>query len=247
VRENVCLCCLPASAALGIITLASAEEGKPALTVASLALDLPKMTREVSRDASQKSQSARLCWSGDGKEIYLNSYTRDANFEMTFSHFILKSDGSEFRKVERSPFWVESCWNWKASLQSPGGKAEPSEKKSDAVAASGRGLNSFQNVIPVTRICLGKRTLREQKGYGELKGVCYGWATEGTAILLYAGKKGNLVAIDYEGKEEKLLLKGDYTLPAWSCQADRVAFVETKKGGKGWRIYVASVVAPPPH
>jgi hypothetical protein len=231
--------------ALGAITLLFAEEGKPALTLASLTLDLPKMIKEVSPDESQKSQLARLCWFEDGKEIYLNGYTQDANYKVTYYHFILKSDGSDFRKVERSPFWAESYWNWKSPLKSPGGKAELSKKKSDVLAASGRSLGDFQNVIPVTTVRFGKKILREQKGYGEVEGVCYGWAPEGTAVLLYTDKKGNLCAIDYEGKEEKLLLKGDYTLPAWSWQADRIALAETKKGGKSWLIYVVPVVPSP--
>ena len=56
--------------------------------------------------------------------------------------------------------------------------------------------------------------------------------------LLLAGGKRDLWIASADGRNARRLLKGDFTLPAWSGAGKAIAVAETKDGGRRWDISV---------
>ena len=50
--------------------------------------------------------------------------------------------------------------------------------------------------------------------------------------------KGDLWVASADGRNARRLLKGDFTLPAWSDDGKAIAVAEKKDGGRRWDISV---------
>ena len=74
-------------------------------------------------------------------------------------------------------------------------------------------------------------------------GEVWAWSAPELNRVAYVDKKGDLWVARADGGGPQRILRGDFTLPAWSDDGSMIAIAERRNNGKRWEI---SVVTVPP-
>ena len=90
-----------------------------------------------------------------------------------------------------------------------------------------------------TVVRLGKLVLHErQSGVAPYDGEVWSWSPAELNRIAYVDGKGDLWIAAADGRDAQRLLKGNFTLPAWSDDGKAIAVAEKKDGGRRWDISV---------
>jgi hypothetical protein len=90
-----------------------------------------------------------------------------------------------------------------------------------------------------TLVMLGKLVLHERdSGVAPYDGEVWSWSPVELNRIAYVDGKGDLWVASADGRNPRRLLKGDFTLPAWSDDGKAIAVAEKKDGGRRWDISV---------
>jgi hypothetical protein len=116
------------------------------------------------------------------------------------------------------------------------GIAGQSQRMSDAVAMGGT------QKLHVVR--LNKLTLHERVGdIPPYDGEVWSWSPAELNRIAYVNNDGDLCVARADGSNAERLLKGNFTLPAWSDDGKLIAVAERRNGGKVWEIAVVHLPA----
>jgi hypothetical protein len=89
---------------------------------------------------------------------------------------------------------------------------------------------------------LGKLVMHERDdGRQPYDGEFWSWSPAELNRIAYVDGHGDLWVAEADGRNPKRLLKGDFTLPAWSDDGKAIALAEKKDGGRRWDISVVLV------
>jgi Tol biopolymer transport system component len=77
-------------------------------------------------------------------------------------------------------------------------------------------------------------------------GEVWSWAPPEMNRIAYVDKGGDLWMARVDGRDPQRVMKGNFTLPAWSEDGRMIAVAERKNGGKKWEISVVTL-PPDPH
>ena len=89
---------------------------------------------------------------------------------------------------------------------------------------------------------LGKLVIHERDdGRQPYDGEFWSWSPAELNRIAYVDGSGDLWIAGADGRNPKRLLKGDFTLPAWSDDGKAIALAEKKDGGRRWDISVVLV------
>jgi hypothetical protein len=95
-----------------------------------------------------------------------------------------------------------------------------------------------------TLIRLGKLVLHERESGGvPYDGEVWSWSPAELNRIAYVDGKGDLWIASADGRNARRLLKGDFTLPAWSDDGTTIAIAEKKDGGHRWDISLVRLPA----
>ena len=90
---------------------------------------------------------------------------------------------------------------------------------------------------------LGKLLIHERENAVQpYDGEVWSWSPADLNRIAYVDGKGGLWVATADGRDARRLLKGDFTLPAWSDDGRAIAIAERKDGGRRWDISI--VVLP---
>jgi len=90
-----------------------------------------------------------------------------------------------------------------------------------------------------TVVRLGKLVLHEREsGVAPYDGEVWSWSPAELNRIAYVDGKGDLWIASADGRDAHRLLKGAFTLPAWSDDGKAIAIAEKKDGGRRWDISV---------
>jgi hypothetical protein len=90
-----------------------------------------------------------------------------------------------------------------------------------------------------TVVRLGKLVLHEREsGVAPYDGEVWSWSPAELNRIAYVDGQGDLWVASADGRNPRRLLKGDFTLPAWSDDGKAIAIAEKKDGGRRWEISV---------
>jgi len=90
-----------------------------------------------------------------------------------------------------------------------------------------------------TVVRLGKLVLHERaSGVAPYDGEVWSWSPAELNRIAYVDGNGDLWIAAADGRNAKRLLKGKFTLPAWSDDGKAIAIAEKKDGGRRWDISV---------
>ena len=86
---------------------------------------------------------------------------------------------------------------------------------------------------------LGKLVMHERDNTNEpYDGEVWSWSPAELNRITYVDGHGDLWVASADGRNPRRLLKGDFTLPAWSDDGKAIAVAEKKDGGRRWDISV---------
>jgi hypothetical protein len=90
-----------------------------------------------------------------------------------------------------------------------------------------------------TIVRLGRLILHEgESDVVPYDGEVWSWSPAELNRIAYVDGKGDLWIASADGRNARRLLKGDFTLPAWSDDGKAIAVAEKKDGGRRWDISV---------
>jgi hypothetical protein len=92
-------------------------------------------------------------------------------------------------------------------------------------------------------IRLGQLVLLEREGPEPYDGETWSWSPPELNRIAYVDGKGDLWTAMADGRRPTRVLKGDFTLPAWSPDGRSIAVAERKDGGRRWEISVVHLPA----
>jgi hypothetical protein len=90
-----------------------------------------------------------------------------------------------------------------------------------------------------TVVRLGKLVLHERASpIAPYDGEVWSWSPAELNRIAYVDGNGDLWIAAADGRNPRRLLKGNFTLPAWSDDGKAIAIAEKKDGGRRWDISV---------
>ena len=90
-----------------------------------------------------------------------------------------------------------------------------------------------------TTLKLGRLVLHEREdGREPYDGEVWSWSPAELNRIAYVDGHGDLWVARADGRDARRLLKGDFTLPAWSDDGKAIAVAERKDGGRRWDISI---------
>jgi len=99
------------------------------------------------------------------------------------------------------------------------------------------GGTQQQHVLRLGRLILHERATSVEPYDGEI----WSWSPAELNRIAYVDGKGDLWVANADGSRPQRLLKGDFTLPAWSDDGRSIAVAEKKDGGRRWDVILVAL------
>jgi hypothetical protein len=96
------------------------------------------------------------------------------------------------------------------------------------------GGTQQKHVLRLNRLILFER----DGGVEPYDGEFWSWSPAELNRIAYVDAKGDLWVASADGSDPRRLLKGDFTLPAWSDEGGAIAVADKKDGGRRWEIII---------
>jgi hypothetical protein len=223
----------------------------PPLDVSSLTVAVPVVVAEIDT-GTLKGEPARLAWSPDGLQFYLQTVEPGSKPER-LHHYTMAVAGGEIVPVDQEPAWAAAYWAIKQDRSAPGMPSlEFAVEQKDETLKSGTGPSgvldrtgspdAIANASPnaenlaagahgntrahVVRLSLLGRTLMTWVNERPVPGTRFGWAPPGTGALAYVADDGRLTLFDQKKHQRKVGAVKNAILPAWSGDGARLAYLQ---------------------
>lgn len=260
---------LPGMAARVMLLLAVTPALLPAqmtFRAASLTCSPPDTIATVDLD-DLKGDAARLAWSPDGTQLYLQ--TLEGGFgqpNVMRRHYMFAVGDGKREQLQAEPEWAAEYWTMKSGRSSPDApernplridlRSEQRKERTTSLPMGGdlaRGGISpaitendelsilGTQVVGVHTMRLHAETIGEFVNTVIVPGLTYGWAPEGTKLIAYAAQKsGRVIVMDETGGKTEVPGSKDAILPAWSQDLGRIAWLQ-KQGRRTYALNVTVV------
>ena len=244
----------------------------PAVITAQEPVDVTKLTFSAPSTIATlekndiKGQPARLAWSADGSELYLQSI--DGNFGLPPApqrHYVFDATTGKKRSAQGEPEWAAAYWAMKSDRAAPdlpsmqidltsetrvekmvstpmGGALARGGVGGDAGTGAGEAMSAAQNQtpVPVHTMRLGGETIGEFVNTVIVPGLTFGWGPKGSKVIAFSAQRsGRVVVMDNTGKKHEVGGTKDALLPAWSPDGQRLAWIQ--RDGKKYELKIARV------
>jgi hypothetical protein len=186
---------------------------------------------------------SEITW--DGGMLVLQGVVAEPSGELSARYFVVPAQGIGLKKLKEPPAESQKYWGMKASRLSPTGLgkivggsdqsmpmygvANLQQRIHDAAEMGGM---QEKHVLRIGGLILHERTNNVEPYDGEI----WSWSPPELNRIAYVDGKGNLWVARADGRQERRLLKGQFTLPAWSDDGRTIAVAEKKDGGRKWVI-----------
>jgi dipeptidyl aminopeptidase/acylaminoacyl peptidase len=245
------------------------QAASPSTDARQLALSSPQTIAEIDT-GKLKGDLARLAWSPDGTEFYIQTVDRDGRgIVKTTRHYLVAAASKNARSVGEEPVWASKYWSWKSAQASPAAPAlkiavdQRQETVRSTASPTGGDLAKGGGADPLAGSTLGdvanaasntqQKTVFTLKLKGEtigewvneavVPGLTFGWAPAPMRVLAFAKRDGGpLMVLDENGHKQELNGPRSAVLPAWSDDGKRIAWLE-RKDRKKYDLMVAEIGA----
>jgi hypothetical protein len=192
---------------------------------------------------------SEITW--DGGVLMLQGVLAQPDGQLAARYFVVPAAGITLEKRKESTPASEKYWQMKASRISPtglgkivggsdqqmpmygvaGGREGQQQRIADAISMGGM---QEQHVLRIGTLVIHERRNNIEPYDGEV----WSWSPPELNRVAYVDGKGDLWVAYADGRSARRLLKGDFTLPAWSDDGRMIAVAEKKKDGQTWEISV---------
>jgi hypothetical protein len=247
--------------AVAAATVASAQ-GPP--RVNSLRFSKPATLATLDME-DLKGEPARLAWSPDGAQVYVQTLQGGFGREdATRRHYVLSAASGGKEDVQIEPEWAARYWTAKSGQTSPDEPPLRIELATERVterttslprggelARGGTSPNINENdeltiigaqVVSIITLLLDGEVVGQFTNSVLVPGLTYGWGPMGAKVIAFAAQKnGRIVVMDDLGQKQEIAGSRDAILPAWSPDGDRIAWLQ--KAGRGTYVLQVSRVS----
>jgi WD40 repeat protein len=210
----------------------------------------------------------RLAWSPDGSEFYVQTLERDRHgAPKLMRHYLVSTTDKQFRGVDQEPPWAAKYWQWKsaqASTAAPAFKIDvhertetkravstptggqlarggPVDPTAGTTVADAAGAADVSQRVKIYSLDLGNQTIGEWANEPVVPGINFSWSPPPMELIVFAKREGGpLIVLDAAGRKRELSGAHAATLPAWSDDGKRLAWLE-RKDRKQYVLIVADV------
>ena len=186
---------------------------------------------------------SEITW--DGGTLLLQGVVAEPNGELSARYIVVPASGVGLKKLtEQTPESLK-YWMRKANRVSPTGLGKitgGSDQSMPMYGVSGlqqrihdaydMGGMQERHSLRIGSLVLHERTNNMQPYDGEI----WSWSPPELNRIAYIDGKGDLCVARADGRDARKLLKGSFTLPAWSDDGRTIAVAEKKDGGRQWVI-----------
>src|SRR5262245_26915422 len=253
-----------------LILAAATLQNPPSVDASKVTLSIAEPIADLDL-GKLKGDPARLAWSPDKTEFYVQTVERDGRGAVkSTKHYVVAAASRTAKSVEREPEWASQYWTWKSAQASPGaaafkivvdGPRQETVRATSAPAGGALAKGGTANPLEGTTVAdvaaavdqSQTRTIYTLRLNGEslgdwvnepvTPGSNFGWAPAPMTMIVFAKRNGGpLVVVDAAGRRQQLDGAKLAVLPAWSSDGARIAWLE-RKDKKKYDLVVAEVSA----
>jgi hypothetical protein len=191
---------------------------------------------------------SEITW--DGNMLVLQGVFAKPYGELDAQYFVMPARDVELQQRTSHTEASAKYWEMKSSRRSPTGLGPINISKDEKMPMYGiasqeqRMYDATQmggmHVLHVTS--LGTLLLHERTGpVAPYDGEVWSWSPPELNRIAYVNKDGDLWIAHADGRDPRRVLRGNFTLPAWSGDGQMIAVAERKNGGRKWEISVVAV------
>src|SRR6185295_1128644 len=189
---------------------------------------------------------SEIAW--DGRTVLMQGVFAQPSDSKLAAQYFVKAEGRTLLEARDGHSETSlKYWDMKSSRLSPTGLGrievtsdtklpqfgigDLERRLTDAVDMGGTQTNYI--------IKLGALVLNEKmRPIPPYDGETWSWSPAELNRVAYVDQKGDLWVAMADGKSPRRILKGDFTLPAWSDDGKVIAVVERKSGGTKWEVSI---------
>ena len=188
---------------------------------------------------------SEITW--DNGALLLQGVVANPDGSLSGRYVVIPANGTTLARLKDQTQGSLAYWEKKAKRRSPTGLGEistglDSKMPMYGIASLERRMSDAADMGGMqqkTLVRLGKLVLHERAtGVPPYDGEVWSWSPAELNRIAYVDGEGDLWVASADGRDARRLLKGDFTLPAWSDDAKAIAGAEKKDGGRRWDISV---------
>jgi Tol biopolymer transport system component len=193
---------------------------------------------------------SEITW--DGNVLVLQGVFAKPSGELDAQYFVLPARDVELQQRASHTEGSAKYWEMKSRRVSPTGIGTITIGKDAKMPMYGIASQE-QRMYDATQMggtqvlhatTLGSLLLNERDGpVPPYDGEVWSWSPPHLNRVAYTNKDGDLWIARADGRDPLRLVRGNFTLPAWSDDGQFIAVAERKNGGRKWEI---SIVTIPP-
>ena len=193
---------------------------------------------------------SEITW--DGGVLLLQGVVAEPDGRLSARYYTVPAEGIALKKLTMPTAESQKYWDMKARRISPTGLgkivggsdvslpmygvAGMEQRIADTLSMGGM---QEKHALRIGKLIIHERTNNVEPYDGEV----WSWSPPELNRVAYVNGKGELWVARADGSRPERLLKGKFTLPAWSTDGRTIAVAEKKDDGKKW---VISLVHLPP-
>ena len=194
---------------------------------------------------------SEITW--DSGALLLQGVIANPDGSLSGRYVLVPAQGTELKKLTAHTDASEKYWEKKARRVSPTGLGTISSGTDSKMPMYGVAslearmgdAHSMGGMQKTTTLRLGKLVMHERSDGNEpYDGEVWSWSPAELNRIAYVDGQGDLWVARADGRDARRLLKGDFTLPAWSDDGKAIALAERKDGGRRWDISVILLPEP---
>ncbi len=183
----------------------------------------------------------------DGGVLIIQSASMDARGALKPHYFTVAAPGMAVQSVAGASAAMDRYWKMKAGRVSPTGLGRISTRSDTKLPMYGIGslvqrMNDAQDMggtVATHELQLHGLVLHVRRSDVEpYDGEVWSWSPAALNRIAYVDGKGDVWIAAADGRNAVRLLKGSFTLPAWSDDGRTLAVAERKDRGAKWEISV---------
>jgi hypothetical protein len=193
---------------------------------------------------------SEIAW--DGGTIVLQGVFANPDGTLSPQYFVTPAENIALKQQTAHTDASAKYWETKARTTAPTGLGritvtEDAKLPMYGIASQEQRMQDAVNMGGTLKrfmVRLGSLTLHERTGdIRPYEGEVWSWSPPELNRIAYVTGNGDLFVARADGSDARRLLKGNFTLPAWSDDGKMIAVAERKDRGAKWEISIVHVPA----
>jgi hypothetical protein len=188
---------------------------------------------------------SEITW--DKGDLLLQGVIANPDGSLSGRYILIPAQGTELKKLREQTAASLKYWETKARRTSPTGlgaitSATDSKLPMYGIASLETRMGDAHSMGGMQKkmtFRLGKLVMHERDdGREPYDGEIWSWSPAELNRIAFVDADGNLWIARADGRDARRILKGKFTLPAWSDDGKAIAVAERKDNGRRWDISV---------